>query len=191
MGKRIYKKAFELAPEVTHPAIITSVADLGIQVSSWNGTEKHVSKWGIGFELSGPMTTDRKPFSIATMVTDSLHIKSRLHAIAKAALGTVGDDLDMEELLGKVVLINIVHDESEKGRWANVDTVTGLPSGISVESSSTPLLYFDLEVPDAAIYEQLPALFRKRIEARVVEKYYVVESDVPLPRDVSLPSDNQ
>jgi hypothetical protein len=179
MGKKLTKKEFERAPEGTHPAIITSVADLGIQISNWNGTEKHVSKWGIGFELSGPKTTDGKLFSIATTVSDSLHAKSRLHAIAKAAAGTVGNDLDMEDLLGKKVLITIVHDENDKGKWANVDTVTGLPSGITIESTDTPLSYFDLDTPDPKVYEQLPALFKKRIEARVQPENEPELEDVP------------
>lgn len=179
MGKIVHKKEFELAPEGTHPAIITTVADLGIQVSRWNDTEKRVSKWGIGFEISGQKTTTGKHFSITTTITDSLHPKSRLYAIAKAALGTVGDDLDMEELLGKPVLITVAHDENDKGKWANVTTVTGLPTGMTVESTDTPCLYFDLDNPDSKIYEQLPALFRKRIEDRVQPEAVPKFNDVP------------
>jgi len=167
MGKKIYRKSFELAPEGTHPAIITSIADLGIQVSNWEGQERQQYKWGVGFELSGPTTSDGKPFSIATTVSDSLHPKSRLSPIVKAAIGSVGSDLDMEDLLGKTVLITVEHVERDEKTWANVTTVSGLPSGMPVADTDTPKLYFDLDEPDSEVYEKLPVLFRKRIEARL------------------------
>ena len=167
MGKKVKKKEFELAPEGTHPAIITAIADLGEQLSNWEGKERHVYKWGVGFELSGPETTAGTPFSIATTVTDSLHSKSRLYPIVKAARGTVADELDMEDLVGKKVLVTVEHDEKDEKTWANVEQVTGLPTGMDVADTETPLLYFDLDTPDAGIYEKLPALFKKRIEERV------------------------
>ena len=159
MGKIVRKKIFELAPEGTHPAIITSVADLGVQVSKWDGAEKRQYKWGICFELSGPTTTDGKPFSIATKVTDSLHPKSRLYPIVKAALGKVADEVDFEDLLGKPVLITVEHSIHDDKTWANVTNVSGLPSGMDIKHTDTPNTYFDLDKPDPTVYEQLPALF--------------------------------
>ena len=178
MGKKLFKKTFELAPEGTHPAIITSVADLGIQIENWKGQERRKSKWGIGFELSGPKTSDGKPFSIATTVSDSLHPKSRLYPIIKATLGSVDNGLDMENILGKSVLITVEHTERDDKTWANVANVSGLPDGMTMEASDTPQLYFDLDEPDSAVYEKLPALFKKRIEARVETEH---ESTGDLP----------
>lgn len=166
MGKKATKRNFELAPEGTYPATIIAVADLGEHTSTWDGIPKRQYKWGIQFELSGPTTTDGKPFSIATTVTDSLHPKSRFYPIAKAALGSVGFEVDFEDLLGKQVLVTVEHDTRDDKTWANVTNVSGLPAGMEAQETDTPKLYFDLDAPDSEVYEKLPALFRKRIEAR-------------------------
>lgn len=179
MGKIIRKKVFELAPEGTYPAIITSVADLGIQISKWDGDEKRQYKWGIGFELSGPTTTIGKPFSIVTTVTDSIHPKSRLYPIVKAAFGKVADEVDFEDLLGVKVLVTVEHNVYDDKTYANVTNVSGLPSGMEVEDTETPMLYFDLDDPDPAVYEQLPVLFKKRIEARLQHESFPEFDDVP------------
>jgi hypothetical protein len=180
MGKKVYKRSFELAPEGTYPAIIIGVADLGIQESKWEGQPRRQLKWGLNFELSGPATSDGKPFSVATTVTDSLHPKSRLYPVVKAALGAVDDALDMESLLGKTVLVTIEHEARDDRTYANVVNVSGLPAGMEVEATDTPLLYFDLDSPDSKVYEQLPALFKKRIEARVQQESIPEFDDVPV-----------
>ena len=40
-------------------------------------------------------------------------------------------------------------------------------TGMDIPSTDTPLLHFDLESPDQAVYQKLPALYRKLIEGRV------------------------
>ena len=42
---------FETAPEGNFPAVITVVADLGIQKSTWDGVERYQRRIGISYEL--------------------------------------------------------------------------------------------------------------------------------------------
>jgi hypothetical protein len=170
MGKKTKRNNFELAPTGNHMARITSVAELGTQKTTWKGVEKQGNRWGVGFELVGPKTSAGKNFSVATTVSDSLCSMSKLFGIATAAMGKIGDDLDMEDLLGKTVQVSIVHDISDTGTWANIDQVSGLLSGVEVPETDTPLTYFDLDAPDPEAYEKLPALFKKKIEGRVQEE---------------------
>ena len=178
MGKKTKRNSYELAPPGNHMARITSVAELGIQKTIWKGVESQGNRWGIGFELIGPKTSTGKNFSVATTVSDSLFSKSKLFGIATAAMGKIGDDLDMEELLGKTVQVSIVHDVTDTGTWANIDQVSGLLSGTEVPESDTELLYFDLDEPDPVVYEKLPALFKKKIEGRVQEEPPDFDDDV-------------
>jgi hypothetical protein len=165
------KSNFELAPAGNHLALITTVADLGFQKTSWNGETKYFYKLGITYELAGKKTSEGKPFAVFDTVKVSLHEKSRLCNIVQAALGVTLEELDPKDLLGKPFLVQVVHRTDGQGRtWANIGAVTPLPDGMKAPETGTPLLYFDLEQPDAEVFQKLPALFKKRIEQRVQEE---------------------
>jgi hypothetical protein len=98
----------------------------------------------------------------------SLHEKAKLHDIVRAALGKVPDELDLQQLLGRPVLVEVIHRKDSQGRtWANIGSVTRPPQGLEVAPTKTELLFFDLDNPDPAVFQKLPALFRKKIEGRI------------------------
>jgi hypothetical protein len=166
--RKVYKTTFETAPEGAYPAWITTVADLGVQRSSYQGKERVSEKLGITFELATEKAKDGRAFAVFDTVTFSFNEKSRLYEIAKAALGKAPEDLDPAELVGKPVLVTVIHRSGPDGKvWANVERVTPVPKGLKVPPTKTPLLTFDLERPDPEVFQKLPALFRKRIEDRV------------------------
>ena len=186
--KKIQKTTFETAPEGNHPARITTVADLGDQRSSYQGKERIGAKLGLTFELATEKTTDGKPFAVFDTVSLSLSEKARLYEIAKAALGKTPEDLDPADLAGKPVMVSVIHRSGQDGKvWANVDRVTPVPKGFKVPATKTPFLTFDLESPDAEVFQKLPALFRKRIEERLktgkaefADPAFDPDADVPL-----------
>ena len=177
------KTTFENAPEGTFPAIVTVAADLGLQQSDFKGQIKRTHKIGVGFELSGKQTKEGRPYAVVDQMSLSLHEKAKLYQIAKAALGKVPDELDPKVLLGKKVLVSVAHRDHNGRTYANVTNVTGLPDGMKVTSTKTPLLYFDLASPDPKVYEQLPALFKTLIEKRLqppaAQPAEELEEDVP------------
>jgi hypothetical protein len=180
----IKRQIFEVPPEGNFPAVITTVADLGLQESNWQGEINRAYKIGLAFELVGKTTTDGRPFAVFDRVNCSLHEKSRLAPIVSAALGTVPNELDPRDLLGHPVLVRVVHKDGQDGKvWANIGSVTPIPDGMAIPTTDTPLLYFDLAEPDDAVYQKLPALFRKLIENRVNAEVPVTEEtpavDVP------------
>lgn len=159
---------FELAPAGTFAARITTVADLGVQRTEWQGEAREGHKLGVTFELSSRRGKDGQRLAVFDRVTASLHELSRLYQIAQAALGAEpGEGLDPQELLGKPVLVSLVHRAAGTRTFANVQGVTAIPEGMTVPGTDTPLLYFDLDAPDPAVFAKLPALFRKLIEGRV------------------------
>ena len=166
---KISKQAdFELAPVGTHAARITTLADLGTQRTEWQGAEREAHKLGVTFELSSRRGKDGQRLAVFDRITVSLHEKARLYEIALAALGgEVPEQLDPKDLLGKPVLVTLVHRAAGTKTFANVAGVTAIPEGMAVPATDTPLLYFDLDAPDPAVFAKLPALFRKLIEGRV------------------------
>ena len=165
---KIYKQGdFELAPPGTHAARITTLADLGTQRTEWQGVEREAHKLGVTFELSSRRGKDGQRLAVFDRITVSLHEKARLYEIATAALGGVPEQLDPADLLGKPVLVTLVHRAAGTRTFANVAGVTAIPEGMVVPDTDTPCLYFDLDAPDPAVFAKLPALFRKLIEGRV------------------------
>ena len=164
---KIKKTTFENPPAGTHAARITTVADLGVQKMSWQGQERQGPRLGITFELSHKKTKDGAPFAVFERLSLSLHEASKLYGVCQAALGQVPEEGDPQALLGRPVLVTIVHRESGTRVFANVSDVTAVPEGMDVPKTETPLLYFDLDKPDPATFAKLPALFRKLIEERV------------------------
>lgn len=165
---KITKSDFELAPAGTHAARITTLADLGTQRSEWQGAEREAHKLGVTFELAHKRGKNGQRLAVFDRVTLSLHEQSRLYQITQAALGgEPGEELDPAALLGKPVLVTLVHRAAGTRTFANVQSVTAIPEGMEVPATETPLLLFDLDTPDPAVFAKLPALFKKLIEGRV------------------------
>ncbi len=159
---------FELAPAGTFAARITTLADLGIQRLEWQGAVRQAHKVGITFELASKRGKNGQRLAVFDRVTVSLHEKSRLFQIAQAALGVEpGEELDPADLLGKAVLVTLVHRVAGTRTYANVAGVAAVPEEMTVPDTDTALLLFDLDAPDPAVFAKLPALFRKLIEERV------------------------
>jgi len=162
-------RQFEPAPAGTFSAIITVLADLGLQTSNFAGESSVKPQIGIAFELADETGNDGQKLAVQSTYTSSLHEKAKLTQVIRAALGTVPDELDLADLLGKAVSVTIIHRESADGRtWSNVESVGGLPAkakqGVVTDS---PLLFFDLDDPDPGVYQRLGALFKKKITNRV------------------------
>lgn len=179
---KIRKTTFETAPKGTHPARITTIADLGLQRDDWKGEVRTVHRLGITFELTGKKTKEGNPFAIFERATLSLNDRSRLYQIVHAVLGEVPEEIEIQDLLDCPVLVEIVHKETDGKVWANVQNVAGIPEGMDVPKTKTPILWFDLEAPDAEVYHKLPSLFRTLIERRV--KGDTAQEPPPAPEPV-------
>lgn len=166
--KPIKKSDFELAPAGTFAARITTIADLGIQRTDWQGSQREAHKLGVTFELASKRGKNGQRLAVFDRVTLSLHEQARLFQIAQAALGAEpGEELDPADLLGKAVLVTLVHRAAGTRTYANVAGVAAVPEEMTVPDTDTALLLFDLDAPDPATFARLPALFKKLIEERV------------------------
>ena len=124
---------FEKAPEGNHVAVCYRVIDIGTQVVEYKGQTKHQRKVQVSWELSDELMEDGRPFTIHNRYTWSMHEKSNLRAHLEAWRGKkfadsdFGDDgFDVENLLGKCCMLQIVHSESG---YANIAAVAAMPKG--------------------------------------------------------------
>lgn len=150
-----------LAPEGTHQAQISVIAELGIQATNYG--EK--SQIAIGYWLPGVSSTTDQERLVIERYTLSLYEKSNLYPVITAACGTVPDEIELKTLLGRPVEVDIVHRPSGDGRtWANVQTVRAVSAHQEALPPPPNLLYFDLEDFDQETFVQLPRTIRGWIE---------------------------
>lgn len=133
------EKNFETIPTGTHQAVCYAVWDLGMQKIIWNNQEKLQHKVVISWEINKTISTEGeykgKRFVISKKYTLSLGEKSNLR---KNLEGWSGKSLkayedkgfDLEQLIGKNCLINVIHEVSRDGKtYANISAVMGCQNG--------------------------------------------------------------
>lgn len=110
-----------------------SVVDVGTQKTKWDGVEKMSHKIVINFELfgedsQGNLEIDGKPLVVYKRYTYSNHEKSGLMADLKGWFGKVELPLNLNNLLGKFALVNVIHNEYEGKVYANIKALAQVPS---------------------------------------------------------------
>lgn len=152
---------FELTPAGTHAAICYRLIDLGTQKQVFGSDTKNIHKILISWELPDELMTDGRPFTIHSRYTLSLHEKAKLRADLESWRGRAFTEaelegFDLENLLGKGCLVNVVHTENNGKTYANIRALTPLPKGMRVPATTeNPLVSFSLQDPDWAAFEAL------------------------------------
>lgn len=181
-------KERELAPEGTHSAVCVRILDMGTQSHPEWGDKR---KLNFAFELLEEQTTEGEPFLVYKSYTASLSNKATLAKDIKSWTGATinrGDELDLEDLLGKSCLVTVIHSEETKDGaiYANVDTITGVPKGTKVKKATVDLfsLYLD-DTFDQKQYDELPDFLKDRISKS--PEYQALTDKKPSKKSVSKP----
>lgn len=167
--------AFKRVPQGVHVARCVKLIDLGTQPVEFNGETKMQHKLQLVWEVLGdddagvPMTSDdNEPLQISKRYTLSLHAKSRLRADLEAWRGKPFDEADMKgfdvsKLLGAYCMLNIVHSTQGEKTYANVSSITPLPRQMPKPASTTPLVSFNVDDPDMALF----ATFHEKLQQTI------------------------
>ena len=132
MGIHVKKRDYIPAPEGLHRAVCCDVTDLGVVTSQW-GTKRSVSvAWQIAVDME-----NGSPFLVTKRYTASLHEKSNLRIDLESWCGKrlteeQAEDMDIEAaLMGKQCQLNIMHNTTGSGTYANIKAIVppvkGLP----------------------------------------------------------------
>jgi hypothetical protein len=164
-------------PAGTHPAVLTLMAELGVQNDSkYKPREELYFRWEIpdltvswrdsnGKERTGPAV-------IGKHYTKSLAPKSTLRADLESWRGRAFTDeelrdFDLTKFLGQPCQLGIVHQAVGDRTYANVAVVMGAPKGAAPKPSGK-LIAFDVDSWDEEAFAALPDWLQKRINERVV-----------------------
>lgn len=156
--------------EGAHIAICISVIDLGLQTVQWQGTIKELRKVMLTWEIPDEtiqVDGEERPRVISKEYTLSLGDKAKLREHLEAWRGKKFSDdeldgFDLQNILGKPCLLQVLHNE--RG-YANISAVMSVPKGTSVTPTGTELTYFDLTDPGwVAIMDRLPEWIKDKIK---------------------------
>lgn len=133
---------FKLPPPGSYLARLYRIIDIGTQTTEWMGKKKMQHKIICMFELHGedgdgqPLVTEEgKPLIVSKRYTLSLDEKATLLKDLQAWRGKefTQEELEgfsLEVLLGKFCLVNITHSEFEGKTYANISSISQVPSAL-------------------------------------------------------------
>jgi len=136
-------------PAGTHSAVCYGIVDLGTQESEQYGPKhKLIILWEIAderIEIKGQSL----PRGISKRYTASLNEKATLRKDLESWRGrqfTAAElaGWDIAGILGKSCLLNVIHQETPRGRFANIAGVMPLPKGMPPKQPENPVTHFSI-----------------------------------------------
>jgi len=126
---------FAPAPAGTHAAVCCDVRDLGVLETTWQGQTKRQHKILVSWQIDEPRD-DGKPYLVSKRYTLSLHEKAGLRKDLEAWRGRAFTEpelqqFDVESIIGKPCLLQVMHRQSGGDTYANVAGIMGLPKGMN------------------------------------------------------------
>lgn len=131
--------SFTPHPEGQYPTICADVHDLGMMEVTWEGVKKRQHKIDIYFFCGEFVEKEGKkiPLMVRDRFTLSLNEASKLRPFLESWRGkkfTPEEEggFDVERLILAPAFIQVSHNETPKGVFANIDTIMKLPKGMPV-----------------------------------------------------------
>lgn len=168
---------FQPHPAGPYPARCTRIIDLGSQPKTFKGQTKLVHQIMVSFQSSELMPDGDmagKPFLVTAKYTASLGEKSLLRRDLESWRGRPFtkqelDNFDIEAVLGKAALLQIVHSDPAKSRdgkvYANIKTIMTLPSSMTAPVATEPPIFFSFESFDVSVLNKLSDKLQEQIKS--------------------------
>lgn len=163
---------FETTPEGTFEAVCYRVIDMGSQENYFD-TSKSDHKVMLSFEIqdedAGRMT-DGRPFSVHKQYTVSLHERATLRKHLEAWRGKkfTADELkgfDLSNLLGKPVVVQVMHKDSKDGTKTFAEVNNYMPSKRKDVVTENELVNFDIDADNA---QEVLATLSQNVQEKIV-----------------------
>lgn len=155
--------ARELVEEGTHNAVCVQVIDVGTQESSNPEWEPQHQVYLV-FQLVDEETSAGKPVLLSRPFNYVASSRSNLSKTLDAWLGVDAAEFDLDECLGEPCLVSVKHNETKKGVFANITSVTKPTKGSKIRKPSVDVfsLWLDEDF-DEEIYEELSDFYKLKI----------------------------
>jgi hypothetical protein len=202
------KKPQHVVPAGTHVAILYEIMNLGTAVRMFQGKAKEYPETLVRFTFELPnerrpftYTNDdgveeevEKPLVISREFTLSMGAKSNLRPFVEGIIGTRLEDeearnFDLEDLIGKACLINVVHKRSHDGQrsFANIASTTPMLAGLEVPDQYNENRIRDINTMSLEQIERLPQFLQEKMRGSDEYRRRFVADDTPTIRPEEIP----
>ena len=177
--------SFTPAPAGTHVARVFKFMNLGTRYQEYKGEKKAYPDTLVNFSLELPNELNKftyldketneeveveKPFAISREFTLSMGKKSNLRPFVEGIIGVALTDeeaynFDLEQLVGKVCLVTVVHKKSQDGErtFANIASTSPLVKGMEEPTPVNDTVIQDVNVMSKEEIEALPDWLRDKM----------------------------
>ena len=146
----------------TYSAICVGSIDIGEQLVKYKDKSNYSNQVAFIFELVGEdieVDGKQEPRTLSRKFTFSKSEKSGLRKFVESWQGKKFSneefgDFDTNDMVGKEAMIGVVLNDT--GEYANIDTIMGLPKGMSAGNPQSELIRFDIDPWDQAAFDALP-----------------------------------
>jgi len=172
---------FVPVPAGMHLARCYRIIDLGTQKTTWQGTEKHLPKVMLQFEVHGNdesgkpiVTAKNEPMTISKNFTNSLGEKATLRQDLKSWRGrdftqAELNGFELKNVLGAWAMITVATSLGQDGKeYTNITNINPVPSvvkqaGLPEGFNKTGVFW--IEEPDMDMFETFGDGLKKKIES--------------------------
>jgi hypothetical protein len=166
-------RSFDPVPAGNHVARLYDIIHIGTIPTEYMGEQKMTDKIRLTFELCNEKKEFKegegeKPFSISREFTYSFGAKSALRPFIDGMTGTKMNDNewpDLEALLGKACLLNVVHMEKNGNTYANIQGASPLPKGMKAPALVNEPRSIDINSTPWETIELLPQFIREKMQS--------------------------
>lgn len=192
----------KLVPQGTHLATCYSMIQLGTVEQEYMGETKMLHKVMLTFEIPEETITIKKddkevelPMSISKEYTFSMGDKATLRKDLESWRGKAfteeeAKNFEIDVLLSKPCLLNIVHKTSRSGKErAEIAGISPLMKGMAKPTQINKSVLFSFDTWDLEVFNSLPEWIRKKIESsqEYQAKGALAKFDMPeIPEDEPL-----
>lgn len=168
---------FEIVPAGNHIARVYKMIQLGTQQEEYKGEAKATPKILIGFELPNEQKIFKEergpePFVISREYTLAMSEKANLRKLIEGMFAVAffegeANAFDLEMMLGKPCLLNIIHKRSEKSGndYALIQGASPIPKGMTVPDAINPVELLTFNKWNEEYFQKLPQFIKDKITA--------------------------
>ena len=162
-----------LAPIGNHIARCYQVIDLGTQDSAKYGNSSHKLRfaWELCEEKHDFGKGKEEPYTVSMTVNFFFGRNSNFTKLLEGWKGGTFtdaelDNFELKKLLGKSCMVNVVHNSTDSGDYANVASVSPVPAKWRdrVPAMVNKPVYFETEMGPGKDFQGLPEFLQKIIE---------------------------
>lgn len=195
MSLKLKRKKVQKAPPIqagTYLAVCVGIIDIGKQYNAKFNNYKN--KVIIIFEIPSEtieIDGEQKPRWLSKEYSFSLHENSKLYKMLRSWRAKDFSEEELSEdggfqladMAGKGCMISVTLTEKDGKRYNNVDSVMGLPAGLPVPELQNDILIYDMEEPDAEVFEKIPLWIQDKIKKSTQYQENLPEEKMDIPKD--------